>query len=76
MGQENLPIRRLDDVPEIFGMVFLKVDFQRGELRVFEGARERLIAAVMVQVEVQFVPFYEEQSLFADLDQMLSGLGL
>ena len=75
VGREKMPTRRLDDIPETQGMDFLKVDVQGGELRVFEGARARLTEAVMVQTEVQFVPFYEEQPLFAELDQMLRGLG-
>ena len=66
---------RLDDVPEVEGMDYLKVDVQGGELAVFRGAQARLETAVMVHTEVQFVPFYEEQPLFAEIDQALRDAG-
>jgi len=73
--REPMPTRRLDDIPETEGMDFLKVDVQGGELGVFDGGRERLAEAVMVHTEVQFVPFYEEQPLFAELDTLLREAG-
>jgi len=73
--REPMPTVRLDDVPETLGMDYLKVDVQGGELPVFRGARARLEAAVMVHTEVQFVPFYKDQPLFAELDQELRAAG-
>jgi FkbM family methyltransferase len=73
--RQTLATRRLDDVPETADMDFLKVDVQGGEMAVFEGGLERLSHAVMVHTEVQFVPFYENQPLFADLDQLLRKAG-
>jgi FkbM family methyltransferase len=75
VSREPMETRRLDDVPETEGMDFLKVDVQGGEMGVFEGARDRLASAVMIHTEVQFVPFYENQPLFADLDQTLRAAG-
>jgi len=72
---EPMSTVRLDDVPETLGMDYLKVDVQGGELPVFRGARDRLEAAVMVHTEVQFVPFYKDQPLFAELDQELREAG-
>jgi FkbM family methyltransferase len=75
VSREPMETRRLDDVPETEGMDFLKVDVQGGEMGVFEGARDRLASAVMIHTEVQFVPFYENQPLFADLDKTLRDAG-
>ena len=41
----------------------------------FRGGRARLDAAVMVHSEVQFVPFYKNQPLFAELDRELRDAG-
>ena len=70
-----MPTVRLDDVAETEGMDYLKVDVQGGELAVFRGAKARLKGAVMVHTEVQFVPFYEDQPLFAEVDQALREAG-
>ncbi len=74
-SQEPMPTVRLDDVDETEGMDYLKVDVQGGELAVFRGGRARLEKAVMVHTEVQFVPFYKDQPLFAELDQELRDAG-
>jgi len=66
--REPMATRRLDDVSETQGMDFLKVDVQGGEMGVFSGAKERLSEALMIHTEVQFVPFYKDQPLFAELD--------
>jgi len=66
---------RLDDIPETAGVDFLKVDVQGGEMMVFEGARERLNSVLVVDVEVEFVPLYKNQPLFADIDVFLRSRG-
>ena len=75
VSREAMRTVRLDDVDATAGMDYLKVDVQGGELAVFKGGRERLESGVMVHTEVQFVPFYEDQPLFAELDQELRGAG-
>ncbi len=67
--------RRLDDIEEVAGTDFLKVDVQGGELLVFKGARKVLAETVIVQTEVEFVPLYRDQPLFADIDQELRSNG-
>jgi FkbM family methyltransferase len=55
---------------------FIKVDTQGSELFVLQGAVGALGTVVFgVEVEVEFVPVYREQPLFADVDQFLRGLG-
>ena len=61
----------LDDVPETAGMDLLKIDIQGGELMVFQNAERRLADALVIQSEVEFLPMYEGQPLFSDVDQFL-----
>jgi len=72
----ELATHRLDDIPETRGMDYLKIDIQGGELGAFQGAAQLLDEALVVQTEVQFVPFYKDQPLFAELDQELRKHGL
>jgi len=76
--QEIIPLEthRLDDIPEARGMDYLKIDIQGGELGAFQGGSALLDEVLVVQTEVQFVPFYKEQPLFAELDQELRKHGL
>lgn len=75
--KERRPVRtrRLDEVPEARGCDYLKIDVQGGELGVLQGAPELLADCLVVHVEVQFVPFYRDQPLFAELDLLLRDAG-
>ena len=66
---------RLDDLPETRGADYLKLDVQGAELDVLRGAQERLRSVVAIQTEVEFVPIYRGQPLFADIDQFLRARG-
>ena len=67
---------RLDDVIEAGGMDLLKIDVQGGELQVFDGAPARLSECLVVWTEVEMLPLYEGQPLFADIDARLRQHGL
>jgi protein O-GlcNAc transferase len=67
--------KRLDDIPELDGTDFLKVDVQGAELMVFEGAGRILDNALVVHTEVQFVPLYKGASLFGEIDTYLRSKG-
>jgi FkbM family methyltransferase len=73
----ELPVttRRLDDIPEVDPLDFLKIDVQGSELSVFRGGHARLGAAVAVQTEVSFITLYEGQPPFGEIDLELRGLG-
>jgi methyltransferase FkbM-like protein len=73
----EIPIEthRLDDVPEAAGADYLKIDVQGAELDVLRGAPRLLAEALVVHAEVEFVPLYREQPLFADVDRTLRGAG-
>ncbi len=66
---------RLDDVPETAGADLLKLDIQGAELMVLRHATARLAEALVVQAEVEFLPLYQGQPLFADVDAFLRGQG-
>jgi FkbM family methyltransferase len=75
--QKTYPVEttRLDDIPELEGTDFLKVDVQGAELLVFEGAAKLLDHALVVHTEVEFVPLYKDQPLFSDIDAHLRSKG-
>jgi FkbM family methyltransferase len=68
---------RLDDVAEIRdqGCDLLKVDTQGSEAEILAHASKTLEQCLIIQSEVEFVPLYEDQPLFADVDQLLRGRG-
>ncbi|MEU9256813.1 FkbM family methyltransferase [Streptomyces sp. NPDC048270] len=67
--------RRLDDVEAVGAFDLLKIDIQGAELMVFQGGRRKLAEAVAVHTEVSFVPLYEDQPVFGDVDRELRGQG-
>lgn len=68
---------RLDDVAEIreHGCDLLKLDTQGSEAEILAHAGKTLERCLIVQSEVEFVQLYENQPLFADVDQLLRGRG-
>lgn len=67
--------KRLDDLPEIAACDLLKIDVQGAELDVLQGGGRVAGNALVVDVEVEFVPMYEGQALFGDIDVHLRKLG-
>jgi FkbM family methyltransferase len=68
---------RLDDVAEIReqGCDLLKLDTQGSEAEILSHASRILEKCLIIQSEVEFVPLYEDQPLFADVDRLLRGHG-
>lgn len=67
--------RRLDDIPEVAGADFLKMDVQGGELMVLQGAERILRDILVVHTEACFAPLYKGQPLIADIDLHLRARG-
>lgn len=66
---------RLDDIPEIKKIDFLKMDIQGGELSALSNATKLLKSTLVIQTEVEFVELYKDQPLFSDIDKFLRSQG-
>ena len=69
------PTTRLDDLDDVSQFDLLKIDIQGAELMVFQGGRDKLRSAVAVQTEISFVPLYERQPTFGEVDVELRSQG-
>jgi FkbM family methyltransferase len=65
----------LKDVPGITSIDMLKIDVQGAELDVFIGAGSLLEDALLIWTEVEFLPLYRDQPLFADVERYLREKG-
>jgi len=72
---ERVATRRLDDVEEARGCHFLKLDVQGSEWSILKHGADLLKDCLVVQLEAQLVPFYEDQPLFGDLDVLMREAG-
>lgn len=72
-----LPVQttRLDDVAGLPDLDFVKMDIQGGELAALESGQARLARCAAVQLEVSFVPLYEGQPTFGDIDVWMRSRG-
>ncbi len=76
VSTHSVQTRRLDDMDEIKSPDVLKMDVQGAELDCLKGATRILKESVVfVQTEVEFVPLYKGQPLFADVDAFLRSQG-
>ena len=75
MGEVEVDTRTLDSISEIAQLDYLKIDVQGGELVIFRNGKARLGAAVAIQTEVSFMPLYQGQPVFGDIDLALRALG-
>jgi FkbM family methyltransferase len=71
----EIETRTLDSITEIGQLDFLKIDVQGSELAVFLGGQSRLSNAVAIHTEVSFVPLYQGQPVFGDIDLALREQG-
>jgi len=73
--EEDVDTARLDDVPETEGVDLLKMDIQGAELMVLRAAEKRLETTLVIQTEVEFLPMYEGQPLFSEVEMFLRERG-
>lgn len=73
--RQPLTTHRLDDLDEVQGIDFLKLDVQGSELDILENAVEKLKSTLVIHVETLFIPFYKEQALFGEIDLFLRKAG-
>ncbi len=67
--------KRIDDIPGIGNVDFIKIDVQGAELLVLRNALKALSGALLIQAEVEFVELYRGQPMFADVDSFLRSQG-
>lgn len=74
---DEVPVqtRRLDDIGEIERLDYLKMDIQGSELAVLRGGQEKLARAVAAQLEVSFIPLYQGQPVFGEIDLEMRRMG-
>lgn len=74
---ERIPVAtmRLDDIPEARGADMLKIDIQGGELMAMRHGEAVLRDIVVIQTEVEFLPLYQDQPLFSEVEQHLRAQG-
>lgn len=66
---------RLDDVPDIDRIDFLKIDTQGSELMIFENGAARLGQALAMQIELRLLPLYEGEPRVGDVFNWLDDHG-
>lgn len=72
---EEVKTTRLDDIPDLGTVDYLKIDVQGAVLDVFRGAPKALMETLIVFVEVEFVELYMDQPLFGDIHNHLRERG-
>jgi len=71
VATESVQTVRLDDLAETSGATFLQMDIQGAELMALQHAQNRLRDALVLHLEVEFLPLYVDQPLFSDVEQFL-----
>lgn len=71
----NVETHPLDDVVGARQIDFLKIDVPGGEMDVLKGAARLLPTALVVELEVEFLPMYEGAPLFGDVDAHMRAAG-
>lgn len=71
----RIDTKRLDDVEEINSIDFLKIDVQGFELEIIRNGLTKLSNAALIQLEVSFIPLYQGQPIFGEVDLFLRGMG-
>jgi FkbM family methyltransferase len=74
VGESTVTLSRMDCVCDVQPDV-IKVDTQGTELDVLRGAGGLLQRTRAVELEVEFVPQYQNQALFADVDAFMRAQG-
>ncbi len=71
----DMTLVSLDQIDELPSLDILKMDVQGAELDVMEGGKGRLADCVMIIPEVRFYRMYEDEPMWADVDQEMRAQG-
>jgi len=72
---EQVATVKLDEVAGLPELDFLKMDIQGAELQVLKHGTKKLARCSMIQLEVSFVPLYEGQPPFGEIDLWMRSQG-
>ena len=78
-SQATAKVARLDDILDVSTLgrdILIKIDVQGVEDRVIRGGRAVFSAAEMVLIEMSFLPMYEQQPIFDEINDLLRSCGL
>lgn len=75
VAQHAVTTSRLDDIPDLGDVDFIKIDVQGSELPIFQNGLRVLGQTLAIQTEVEFVELYKGQPMFADVDIFLRQQG-
>ena len=70
VSKEKLNATTIDKL-EIENIDFIKLDIQGGELNALKGAEKTLNNCLGLEIEVEFLPIYKNQPLYADITNFL-----
>jgi FkbM family methyltransferase len=76
VAEHEIQTHRLDDLSEITDIDYLKLDVQGAELDIITGGSRLMARVMVVHTEVEFIPMYQDQPLFGDIDVALRKAGL
>lgn len=72
---ESISTTKLDDLKAIKNIDFLKMDIQGSEKSVIENGLGKLGNCVAIQLEVSFIPLYENQPTIGEIDTFMREIG-
>lgn len=75
VSEEWVQTVRLDDVPGIECVDYLKIDVQGATMLVLQGAKKTLQDVLVVHTEVEFASIYEDAPQFGEVDTELRSRG-
>jgi FkbM family methyltransferase len=73
----KIPLKtmQLDHIDELKFIDYLSIDIQGGELKALQHGTKKLENCVAIHIEVSFIPIYENQPSFAEVDTELRHQG-
>lgn len=72
---EVIPLSRWARENNVISLDYIKIDTQGSELEILKGAGDLLHTTRCIDIEVEFNPIYEGQSLFSETDAYLRSKG-
>jgi FkbM family methyltransferase len=74
-SKQKVQTSRLDDIPNLPSIDFVKMDIQGAELTVLKNAEKALSQCIAIQLEVSYIPLYEGQPCFGEIDIWMRSKG-